>query len=393
MKQINYERNDQELNMTLSGKVDSTNAPALEDETMKILDQDIPKRLVIDFTNLAYISSAGLRVMLKLKKKVADFKIINVSPAIYEIFEVTGFTEIMDVQKAYRVISVDGCDIIGKGANGKVYRIDRDTIVKVYNDPDSLPEIHRERELARTAFISGVPTAIPYDVVRIEGGGYGSVFELLNAASFMDLLAKEHKPLDIVVEKSIELLKTIHASTVDSESIPSMKEVACGWVEDIKGQLPDDVWEKLRDLMNAIPEDNHVLHGDYHLKNVMLQNGESLIIDMDTLSHGNPIFEFAGMFYTYQGFDELNQANTLRFLGIPYETAGTIYEKSIRFYFDDADEERIQKIMKQTKIIGYTHLMSRTYIKGDPESEKGQKIMENCRQHLMQLVPEVDSLV
>ena len=393
MEQISYKRNHMELELTLSGKIDSTNASAVEKEIMEIINHDRPKNLVADLTHLHYISSAGLRVLLKMKKKVSDTRLINVNSDIYEIFDMTGFSEIMDVQKAYRVISVEGCEIIGKGANGKVYRIDRDTIVKVYNDPDSLPEIHRERELARTAFISGVPTAIPYDVVRIEGGGYGSVFELLNAASFMDLLAKDHKPLDQVVARSIDLLKTIHSRTVAPDSMPSMKEIACGWVEDIKGQLPDDVWEKLRDLMNEIPEDYHVLHGDYHLKNVMLQNDESLIIDMDTLCHGIPIFEFGGMFYTYQAFDERNQANTLRFLGIPYETAGEVYEKSIRLYYDGADEEAIQKIMKQTKVIAYTHLLSRTFTKGDPESEKGRGIIENCRQHLISLVPEVDSLV
>ena len=69
--------------------------------------------------------------------------------------------------------------MIGQGANGKVHRIDRDTIVKVYLNPDALPKIHRERELARAAFLAGVHTAIPYDVVRIEGGGYGSVLESL----------------------------------------------------------------------------------------------------------------------------------------------------------------------------------------------------------------------
>ena len=74
--------------------------------------------------------------------------------------------------------------MIGEGANGKVYRVDRDTIVKVYRKPDAIQEIQRERELARTAFVAGVPTAIPYDVVRIREGGYGSVFELLDATSF-----------------------------------------------------------------------------------------------------------------------------------------------------------------------------------------------------------------
>ena len=66
-----------------------------------------------------------------------------------------------EVRKAYRVISVEGCELLGQGANGRVYRIDPDTIVKIYLNPDSLPEIQRERELARLAFVAGVPTAIP----------------------------------------------------------------------------------------------------------------------------------------------------------------------------------------------------------------------------------------
>ena len=53
--------------------------------------------------------------------------------------------------------------MLGEGANGKVYRYDSDTIVKVYKDSVSLEDIKRERELARTAFILGIPTAIPYD--------------------------------------------------------------------------------------------------------------------------------------------------------------------------------------------------------------------------------------
>lgn len=392
MEQISYKRNGQELDMNLSGRVDGVNAKAVETEIMGILDKEAPASLVIDLENLVYISSAGLRVILKTKKKIADTKLINASPEVYDIFEMTGFSEIIDVSKAYRVISIAGCEAIGKGANGEVFRIDPDTIVKVYNNPDSLPDIHRERELARTAFISGVPTAIPYDVVKIEGGGYGSVFELLNASSFMDMLAKDHKPLDEVVEKSIELLLTIHSKTVDPDSMPSMKEVALGWVDNIKGQLPEDEWNKLLKLMQDVPEDNHVLHGDYHLKNVMLQNGESLIIDMDTLCHGNPAFEFGGMYFTYQAFDELNQSNTLRFLGIPYETAGEVFQKSIRLYLKDADEEAIKEAIKKAKVIGYTHLMSRTIDQDQPENEKYINVIKNCRTNLISLLKEVDGL-
>ena len=55
--------------------------------------------------------------------------------------------------------------MIGKGAKGIIYKYDDDTIIKVYKNSDSLPEINRERDLARKAFILGVPTVIPFDVV------------------------------------------------------------------------------------------------------------------------------------------------------------------------------------------------------------------------------------
>ncbi len=155
-----------------------------------------------------------------------DTKIINASREVYDILDMTGFTEMMEVERAYRVFSVEGCEVIGQGANGKVYRIDRDTIVKVYLNPDALPEIHRERELARAAFVAGVPTAIPYDVVRIEGGGYGSVFELLNATSFAKLLIRKEKTVDEVAEMSIQLLKLIHSKVIKPGTMPDMKKIA-----------------------------------------------------------------------------------------------------------------------------------------------------------------------
>ena len=122
-------------------------------------------------------------MLLRLKKAHNGFKIINCKPEVYDIFDMTGFVEMMEISKAYRELSIDGCEVIGEGANGIVYRTDPDTIVKVYKNHDALEEIHNERELARKAFVMGIPTAIPYDVVKV-GDYYGSVFELLNAKSF-----------------------------------------------------------------------------------------------------------------------------------------------------------------------------------------------------------------
>ena len=115
----------------LTGRIDSNNAAAVEQELLAQLGTEREIPVVLDAKDLAYISSAGLRVILHLKKLNPKLSITNVSSEVYEILEMTGFTEMMTVEKAYRVVSVEGCEEIGRGANGTIYRIDQDNVVKV----------------------------------------------------------------------------------------------------------------------------------------------------------------------------------------------------------------------------------------------------------------------
>lgn len=381
------------LRIVLSGNVDSANAPAIEKELMGFLAAEGADAAVIDCEALHYISSAGLRVILRLKKTVADTKVINVSPEVYEIFDMTGFTEMLEVQKAYRVISVEGCEVIGRGANGEVYRIDPETIVKVYLNPDALPEIQRERELARTAFVLGIPTAIPYDVVRIAGGGYGSVFELLNATSFAHLLARGEMGVEEIAARSVDLLKLIHGTVVKKESVPDMKAVALRWADELDGFLEPELLTKLRGLIEAVPDDDHMLHGDYHVKNVMFQNGESLLIDMDTICHGHPIFELGSMFNAYVGFLETDHDMAQRFLGIPFETATALWDRELHLYLDGADEEKVREVENKARLIGHTRILRRQLRRMDRDDpEAARAVVENSHRHLRELIPMTESL-
>ena len=392
MENVSYRFDNGQLKLALSGHIDSANASAVEAEIRGIMFENPADSIVIDCTKLSYISSAGLRVILRIRKAVADTRLENVAVDVYEIFDMTGFTEMMEIRKAYRTISVEGCEIIGQGANGKVYRIDPDTIVKVYLNPDALPEIHRERELARTAFVLGVPTAIPYDVVRIEGGGYGSVFELLNADSFAKLLISGKKTVDEVAKMSIDLLKLIHSTEVKPDSMPDMKAVVLDWAAFLRTYLPAEHANKLYDLVEAVPEDDHMLHGDYHLKNVMLQNGESLLIDMDTLSHGHPVFELASMFNAYLGYSELDHKIIEDFLGISHETALDFWNKSLRLYLGDADEQTVREVEEKAMIVGYARIMRRRIRRNGYATPEGRAEIENAAKHLAELLPKVDTL-
>ena len=391
MKEITPKLTDGILYLPVCGRIDSANAADVEASLREIISGYDFDGLVLDVDKLDYISSAGLRIVLRLRKENPSLKIINASPEIYEIFDMTGFTEMIPVEKAYRKLSVDGCEVIGRGANGEVFRLDPDTIIKVYYNPDALPDIHHERELARRAFVLGVPTAIPYDVVRV-GEGYGSVFELLNAKSLAKLIAAEPESADKYIDMFVELLKTIHATEVRPEDMPDMKAVAIDWVEFLRDYLAPDKWQKLKSLVSAVPEGHKMIHGDYHTKNVMLQNGEALLIDMDTLSQGDPIFEFASIYNAFKGFSDLDHAEAMRFQGLDRSMTEHIWDRTLSLYLGTDDENVLRDAENKSKLMGYTRLMRRTIRRHGLETDEGRKKIAYYKEQIESLVDSVDKL-
>ena len=359
------------LKAALSGHIDSGNAPAVESELMALREREPHDGMVLDLKELTYISSAGLRVVLRLRKLEPQFKLVNVSAEVYEILDMTGFTEMMTVEKAYRELSVEGCEVIGRGANGTVYRIDKDTVVKVYRDADCLPDVQRERELARRAFVLGIPTAIPYDVVRV-GESYGSVFELLNSRSFSKLIAADPAGMDKYVDLYVDLMKKMHSTHVKPGDMPRMKEIALNWVTFLREYLPADQAEKLVALVEAVPERDTMLHGDYHTNNIVMQNDEVLIIDMDTLCVGHPIFELASMYLGFVAFGELDPNVTLNFLKMTHDTAVVFWKKALAKYLGSDDDAAVRAVEEKAMVIGYARLMRRTIRRNGFGTEDGR---------------------
>jgi anti-anti-sigma factor len=258
---ISYRIDKDILYIAIEGRIDASNAPEAEQKIFAIKNENADKHLVIDADKLEYLSSAGLRVILRLRKEFPKLAIINVSPEVYSIFEMTGFTEMVTIEKAYRKMSVDGCEFIAKGANGAVYRYDNETILKIYFAKDALPEIKQERENAKRAFVLGINTAIPYGIVRV-GDGYGTVTELLNATSVTKLICKNTSDMTEACKYYIDMLKSIHGITVEDGVVPDMKETALSWADFVSKHIPSEQAIKLKNLIEAVPKTNNLLHGD-----------------------------------------------------------------------------------------------------------------------------------
>ena len=386
---ITYRVDKDILYIAIEGRIDVSNATIAEEEIFNIKNDNIGKHIVIDADKLESISSAGLRVILKLRKEEPKLAMINVTADVYEVFDMTGFTDMITIEKAYQRMSVDGCEFIAKGANGAVYRYDAETILKVYFAKDALPEIKQERENARRAFVLGINTAIPYGIVRV-GDGYGTVTELLNAVSVTKMIRSNPDDLTQAVNYYIDMLKTIHAIEVEDGVVPDMKETALSWADFVAEHLPDEQAKKLRALIEAVPKQNTLMHGDYHTNNIMVQNGEPLLIDMDTLCMGHPIFELGSMFNAFIGYAEHDHENVMEFFGYSFETAGKFWQLALQKYLGTEDEAVCRMVAEKAMVIGYLRMLRRA-IRRSQDAESPVKIAR-CKEMLARLLKEIDDL-
>ena len=177
--------------VNLAGRIDADNAAENESRITSELAASPESVPVFEAENLEYISSAGLRMLLKFRKKFdRNIDVINVSGEVYDILEVTGFTELLNVRKKLRNISLEGCPLIGGGSFSSVYSLDPETIVKVFTHPTAtLESAESDRKNSREVFIHDIPTAIAYDVVKV-GEHYGLVYEMINADTVSGTIRK-----------------------------------------------------------------------------------------------------------------------------------------------------------------------------------------------------------
>ena len=386
---VTYRVDKNILYVAIEGRIDASNAAVAEEKIFAIRRENEGKHTVIDADRLEYISSAGLRVILKIRKEEPKLAIINVAPEVYDVFDMTGFTDMVTVEKAYRRMSVEGCEFIAKGANGAVYRYDDETILKTYYSKDALPEIQQERESARRAFVLGVNTAIPYGIVRV-GDGYGTVTELLNAVNVTRMICNDPENLEKPVEYYVDLLKSIHAVEAEEGDFPDMKDTALSWADFVANHLPEAEGKKLRALIEAVPRQNTLLHGDYHTNNIMIQNGEPLLIDLDTLCVGHPIFELGSMFNAFVGFSSIDHNVIKEFMGYDYETAGKFWNMSLKKYLGTDDEAVCRSVEEKAMIIGYTRLLRRSVRR--PDEKDSAALIAHCKKMLITLLNNVDEL-
>ena len=88
------------------------------------------------------------------------------------------------------------------------------------------------------------------------------------------------------------------------------------------------------------------------MKNIMLVDDEPMLIDMDTLTEGHPIFDLQSVYITYFAFEEDDENNSMDFLGIENDLAAKVWNDFIGYYFDTKDEKRKSDLRDKISVLG-----------------------------------------
>lgn len=324
--------------LTMAGRLDTNTIQQVTETCERLLAKNEPiSSLTCQIAELSYISSSGLRLLLQLAKKYEDFRILEAQPEVYQVLELTGFTQVMKVERALRTVSVAGCDIIGRGGVGVVYRLDDDTIIKVFREGSTIQEVQNEISMSKKAFVLGMPTAISFDVVRV-GKRYGLVYELLKADTLSDCIKREPERLDEFARQYATLFRQIHSIHVPQGGrIPNAMEREERAIRYINRYFDTPSIDLLLQIAHAIPSGDRLLHCDLQTKNVLMQNGELMLIDMGEVGYGHPLQDLG---HAYSSLVTL-LGDYDAIIGMPREYGKQLWQKFMHYYFEGESEEII----------------------------------------------------
>jgi len=296
--QITGSYDNHALTIHLPPRLDVSSVPEAEHQMNDIRARYPEGEVIFDASHLSFITVAGLRLLIKFKRQNGHVIMINANDQVYDYLVRHSVPYLIPVEKQIRHVSVNGCDLIGQGTNGKVYRLTDRTIVKDYFRDVPLERIKNQIDVARRAYALGMPTPTVFDIVRTDTW-YGIVYEFVDAKT-VDGMIRENPTLAYDYAKGyVRLLKKAHGVHAPSAGLPEVKKRWLRKLENVRSLLSGEEYDLVVRALNSVPERDTFVHGDFHVGNVMYENGHYMMIDMDNVGIGHPVFDLSALFMSY----------------------------------------------------------------------------------------------
>ncbi len=285
-----WDKENRILTIHLAGRLDSVSSKELEKKIVRALEGRNMVSVVINAEKLCYLSSAGIRVIMTIRKICADMAIINVSRDIYDIFFMTGVTALLPVKRRIRQIREHSQgELISNEADGEVYYETKDLVVKLFHADIPLDEVMHRWDLSRIAVSKGIPTPIAFEVVSCKER-YGIIYEQIKGRTLADLWEEQDADMHEKIKKLAALMIMLHHTKIEEGLLPEttgriLKELENGT------KLSKEVKERLTMLTRSIRPKSAFIYGNLRLSNVVEQDGSLILLNPWRCGRGNPILD------------------------------------------------------------------------------------------------------
>lgn len=263
-----------------------------------------------------------------------------------------------------KTVDVTGCDVIGQGKNGAIYRLNDETIVKVFLRDLDIDDVIRERFNSKAAFVAGIPTAISFGFASVDGHP-SLLFELINGDTLDGTIAKDASCLEKYISQYAAAVRTVHdlseeqAFKITEED--GMKDFLHR-IDRLKPYLSGEEWAKVQELISGFSKKKGLIHGDPHPGNLMVAKDELLFIDLDTVSLGPAELDLITLCRTLVSFIGVEPK---KFSKVSGENCKLIFSRFMDEYCKDMTESEKAKLEYICKVFGLSLVVS--YISKHPE--------------------------
>ena len=262
----------------------------------------------------------------------------------------------------FKPISIGSLTPFAKGGTGECYRLDEDTILKLYYEDFPEECIIREKECARTALIAGVPTPISYEMVQ-AGNRKGIIYEMIQGKTLAEMIREEPSRAAEMGKIFAKIARTLHQAEVKNRDLPGVTEA----IRDAAGKadyLPKTARERISGWLDELDRYRHYVHGDFHPNNIIISRDGPMLIDMGGFSVGCPLFDPATACFSLFESPEAKQGGRNSFNGLDQEEARAFWQSFSNEYFGgaaDGEEERLLKRIVLLKKLRFEVLYGSRY--------------------------------
>lgn len=299
-------------------------------------------------------------------------------------------------QSKLREINLSGCEEIGKGQCSSVYRIAEDRVVKLYFNTISEKSIQTEVDKTMEGNHLSIDAAKCYGLVTCDGR-IGLELECINGTTVQEALLDHPELLEEYAKKTALQLRKIHSAKPDSRLFTDVRDFYLSCIQGCEkdGYISESEGTLLRAFVLQVPSCPTMVHGDYHILNIMQEKGKIRLIDLADCMTGHPIYDLL-VFHLYMHVMPLAKPELCqKLVGLPSKQLLAFNDIFIRTYFElpSSDNKAFEKIEKTLDVYSMLKMILAPHSFSNMKPGEGGEFVELGRKQFLPVIKEYTGII